>query len=186
MIIWLKQKIEFIPKPVQSFLIKALILFVIWKILYHGFLLPHRIPDTQLTENVARVTGYLYTAIIAGETSHVQTEIQGTDMISAIFIDGKRIIGIADGCNGFQLYIIYIGFIICIPTTIKRQLGFILGGVAFIYLINVVRCLVLAYMNMKDYPYFDFAHHFVFYVVVYGSIFYAWVLYMKKYDAKEE
>ena len=47
--------LNFLPKTIQHFLLRSLIIFVVWKILYHVVLFPVRIPDRQLTN----VTTYL-------------------------------------------------------------------------------------------------------------------------------
>ena len=47
--------LKFLPKNIQQFLLRSLIIFVVWKIFYHVLLFPARIPDRQLTN----VTTYL-------------------------------------------------------------------------------------------------------------------------------
>lgn len=101
-----------------------------------------------------------------------------------VLIGQRHAIGIADGCNGLALFVVYLGFIICFPIQWKRFLLFAIGGVFVIHILNIARVSGLAWVNLNFSEYMDFAHHYLFKILVYSGIFYLWVLYAKRFLVK--
>ena len=97
-----------------------------------------------------------------------------------IYRSGERTLRIANACNGLELMVLYIGFILCFPAPAARKWKFVLGGIALICLLNVLRCtgLVLIFVHYRKY--LDFSHHFLFTFVVYLLIFLLWFVFTKK------
>ena len=161
-----------LPVNLKRFLIRGAILFVAWSLLYNLLLKPAEIPDSQLSHVIvvctAKVMSWFYNDTSVRNGSH-------------IFIGAKEAIQIAPACNGLELLVLYVGFLLCIPTSKKRFWGFALGGVTVITILNVIRCVGLAILFYNDHPMADFAHHYLFKLAIYAVIFYIWVLYSKKY-----
>jgi len=95
------------------------------------------------------------------------------------------IIRIMDSCNGLELFVLYVGFIIAMPVGWKRKLTFSILGTAIIYLINVLRCVGLGELSIRWREAFDVAHHFIFNILIYSTIFGLWIVYCKKLDFKK-
>ncbi len=171
---------ENVPVHVWAFLMRALIIFVLWKLIYHLLLFPIHFPDQQLTQLTAKSTGILYSFFIKDPLVVNREEVKNGTGKSVIFIQGRRAIGIADGCNGLELYVLYIGFLFCLPSTAKRRVLFCLGGIIVIFILNNFRCFGLAWLYLNNYPIANFAHHYLFKMIIYGVIFWGWVLYSKK------
>ena len=66
------------------------------------------------------------------------------------------------------------------PGTLQRRTLFALTGVPAIYVLNVLRCGAIAWLHLNHPQMVDFAHHYLFAVVVYGFIFFMLVQYSKK------
>ena len=170
------QKIrETIPKNVLRFLIRAAVLVIIWELLYNFVLRPAGIPDDQLTRAVQlggmKVLSWFYNDV--GEDG------------SIVILNGKKAVSIARQCNGLELIVLYLGFILCLPSTFKRMISFSVVGLFVIYVLNVVRTALLAAMYDHNHSLTDFAHHYVFKIIIYAVVFLGWVLYTKK-DKKHE
>lgn len=159
-----------IPANVRPFLLRAAILIAVWELLYNFLLKPAGIPDDQLTRLVQvgamKLLSWFYTDV--GEDG------------SKIVLNGKDAVSIARQCNGLELLVLYLGFILCLPTNTKRMLSFAIIGVLVIYILNVIRTALLAAMYDQDHSLTDFAHHYVFKIIIYAVVFLGWVLYMKK------
>lgn len=159
-----------IPVNVRKFLLRAIILVVCWELLYNLLLKPTGIPDDQLTRLVQwgsmHVLSIFYTDISSYE--------------SAIIINGEKAVSIARQCNGLELIVLYIGFIVCLPSTWKKMLAFGIIGTIVIYILNILRTAGLAAMYAHQHSMTDFAHHYLFKIVIYAVVFAGWVLYMKK------
>lgn len=172
-----------IPKPVRSFLLRGLIIFVVWKTLYLGFLAYPRTLDRPLTLLVGDHSVWVLNqasrthAYTAKEMLHA-TNFEGEIKImpvSLIAKNGKKVVRIEDGCNGLELFLLYIGFILAMPAPWKRKLLFIPLGIVVIHVVNVLRCVGLCVLIQSWKEHFDLAHHYIFKMVIYGVIFALWV-----------
>jgi exosortase/archaeosortase family protein len=181
-----RSRINQIPKPVKEFLLKATILFVVWKAVYLLFLQPGRILDRPLTYVIGKGTAATLNLI---NRSHDFNAIpathlkgfgnDGTEPIMAIRSGQDMLLSIADVCNGLELLVLYAGLILCLPAARKRKLNYIFGGIFLIEIINVLRCagLVLIYVHKPEWM--DFSHHYLFTFVVYAFIFWLWYLFSR-------
>ncbi len=172
-----------VPFTVRKFLISALILFTIWKFSYHLYFKPHRLLDVPLTELTSKHTktllSFLYPQYHFSEIV-IQPKTSQDFFGISIYKYTKKILSVFDPCNALELYVLYIAFIVCMPSNWKRMLFFIIAGLASIYLLNIIRCTFLGILNLNRSVYVDFAHHYLFTMVVYIAIFLIWALYIKK------
>lgn len=173
MITAIKEQYQRIPCSLQIFLKRAIIIFIIWQVLYQFILSPDRLLDKWLTDITAIITAQLVSIFISPAT------VTFSILSATISINGERSLSIADGCNALELYIIYLGFIIAMPSNIRRLLSFAILGVASIFTLNIFRCFSIAWLHIHHPQWVDFAHHYLFYLIVYGFIFYLWTLYCK-------
>jgi exosortase/archaeosortase family protein len=176
MIQLLKQKYNTIPKHVQRFLVKALLLFAGWELLYNLVLLPTQIPDHQLKLIVGNMSAWILSFFYA--------QVHAVDMgyTVIIAIAGRRILGIAAACDGLKLMALNTGVLLCIPASAQRKMVFIAAGVLGICLLNAVRCAALAHIYMNHVSLFEVAHKWIFTLVVYFAVFGGWVLFIKGYE----
>lgn len=159
-----------LPQSVRHFLVKTALLLSGWLAVYHLLLKPFRFPDKYLTNIVIDGTVYLL-------------QLLGFDTVSKgqwVYINNEFSVGIADQCNGLELMVLFIGFLLAIGGTFKSKLLYMLNGVILIFVLNVVRCTALAYMTYINAPLIDFAHHYAFKLVIYAVIFMMWYLYSQK------
>lgn len=159
-----------IPENIRPFLLRAAILIAAWELLYNFVLKPSGIPDDQLTRIVQvgamKLLSFFYTNV--GEDENV------------IILNGSRAVSIARQCNGLELIVLYLGLLFCLPSSPKRMILFGTVGVLVIYILNIIRTAMLAVMYDINHSMTDFAHHYVFKIVIYAVVFLGWVLYMKK------
>lgn len=172
-----------IPASVRKFLITSIILFTIWKVCYHLYLKPTRLIDIPLTVQTANNTQQLLQAIYPNYnfTNEQRLPKEKIDFFGVyIMKDSKKIIGIFDPCNALEVFVIYIGLIICLPSNFKRMALYIVLGIVGLYILNILRCTVLGILNINRSVYVDFAHHYLFTMVVYIGIFLGWASYIKQ------
>jgi len=172
----LKERYNKIPVGVRHFLLKALLLLVLWKALYYFVLFPTHIPDRWITD---------ITTIAVAKLLHLFSGQVITILWSGtrdnIYINNNFLVGIAYDCNGLEEFELYIAILICLPTKWKRTLLYYVMGILGIYVLNVLRCAGLGWMKYIDNPLMDVAHHYAFKLVIYSFIFILWVWYSKKY-----
>lgn len=183
----LKSTWHTIPTEVQRFLKRALLIFIIWKLVYHLFLFNGRIIDKPLTDwstkGAEKIMQLFYPdrKLMIREECNIAPELNN-ELVCAdfLFLDGRKIVGVADFCNALELYVLYIGFLLAFPASLKRIILFSVSGIIVIYISNIIRLAALASMNMHRMNAVDMAHHYVFKMMVYALIFGLWVLFTKK------
>lgn len=189
-----KSLVNNIPLPIRLFLGKAFLFFVIWKIIYSFFLFDNQIVDKFLTTHVGEASVKVlnslgtmsgFTAINESVVEPLYGELQAFNM-SVIYHNDVRILNIANACNGLELLVLYVGFIVCMPSSFKRKLFYIVIGVILIDIVNILRCVGLIHLREYFHAYFDFAHHYVFKVMVYSSTFVLWIVFTRKIKIKNE
>jgi exosortase/archaeosortase family protein len=174
-----KQEYKKTPKAVRRFIKGALLLFVAWQLLYHFLLEPYRIPDGWLTGVTARATAWVWSFFEPG-----MWVLTGNPM-DYVVMRNTRIVGIADGCNALEIYILYVAFLICYPVSSwKKVLLMGVGGVAGIAVLNVARCTAIGWLNLYHPQWVDFAHHYAFTLIVYAFVFLLWRIYVRTEDKK--
>jgi exosortase family protein XrtF len=176
-----------IPRPVLLFLLKALVIFVVWKVLYLTLLLPHLIPDRVLTRFVG-VSTVSVLNLFTPQSPYRAVELNDDNTDDGVFyratcIDIRRdelqTLRVANACNGLELMVLYVAFLYCFPAPWKRRLVFAIWGCLLITLMNVLRCAALVVIFERYKAYLDFSHHFIFTFVIYCVIFTGWFFFTK-------
>ena len=182
-----------IPKQIRFFLVKALLFFIIWKVIYGIFLFNTKILDFPLTEHVANSSVMVLNKFttMSGFTAarEVESVIYKGDLIaygsSSIYHNNKLVLNVADACNGLEFLVLYIGFIVCMPSKFWRKIKYISIGIIILDGINILRASGLIYMREYFHAYFDFAHHYLFKATVYATAFIMWMLFTRKIQLKK-
>lgn len=186
----LKSFFKDIPLPIRLFLGKALLFFIVWKIIYTFFFLDSGYLDYPLTTHVADTSVWILNNLghMSGFTSERVLIEGGTRVFesSEIYHNGYLVLYIADACNALELFVLYIGFIICMPSKFWRKVKYLIIGIIIIDFINILRCCGLIYLQEYFNQYFEFAHHYVFKIVVYSTTFLIWIMYSRKLSLKNE
>jgi exosortase/archaeosortase family protein len=184
--VFLKEQISEIPKPIRKFALNCLLIFIIWQTVYVFLLEPKRIIDKPLTELVGNLTKEGLQLIYPSSNFTTQniknlffTDIEISSELYTVFMGNQKLIGIADSCNGLNLYILFIGFIIAFPNTFKRKISFGIYGFIIVFGVNVLRCIGLGMVQIH-YPHFMvYAHHYIFKIITYGVVFFLWIKFAK-------
>lgn len=163
------------PPATVRFLVRGLIIFIGWRLLYELWLRPLGFPDHELTQFLIKLTYSVLHPFYPG------LNIQGY----ALYIYQEPVITFTTGCNGLELMVLYISFLICYPTTWKRMLIFSVAGIIIINIMNVARCAGLAVWAYHHIPLWDFMHHYLFKLIIYAVNFYLWVLYCRHNGVKK-
>ena len=157
---------------IKTFLIRSGILFLVWIVIYHGFILPN-----------GNINAFLTNTVVHGTVFGLETlgyESEGRDEV--IYIDNKPSVMVADACNGLELFALFAGFLIAFPGPIKYKLIFIPAGLLFIFLLNIIREVALALNYNYFNETFELNHKYTYVFVVYIFIFLMWRYWLKKYS----
>jgi len=179
-----------IPVAVKQFLLRAIAILVAWKILYLVVLLPSRVLDKPLSHSVANNAAAMLNTFTHSADYSAKSEYGNTDdgltnvPLDNVYYHQKNIVSIEDGCNGLELFILYAGFIICMPAVMGRKIFFVVAGILLIHVMNIIRCAGITYIILYDPKHADFAHHYIFTFVVYGLIIGLWLIFSQRLGIK--
>ncbi len=166
-------------KVMLSFLLKLFGLVILWEIIYIYILKPLRIPDAFLTHILtASVTTCIN--VFFKLSSPVTWIVDNVHLADHIQQYGKTILSIFDDCNGLDLYLIYLVFLILLPFSAKRKLKFSLIGIISIFIGNIIRCIGLYWIYVHYRGMFEFNHHYVFTIMMYLIILVCWIFFTRK------
>ncbi len=169
-----------LPLSVKWFCIKIALLFTAWQLLYLFVLLPARIPDKQITIATAAGTSKVLNWLYPHDDLRYKPAESAIPMntMVAVYINRQKVIGIADGCNAFELQVLFIGILLSISRIRPLTILYILVGVPLITVCNILRCSLIGWLNINQHiSLSNFAHHYLFKILIYGLIFYMWKLY---------
>ncbi|MDB5112185.1 MAG: hypothetical protein JWR67_3299 [Mucilaginibacter sp.] len=181
-----------IPAAVKQFLLKGVILLIAWKVVYLFFLSPTGFLDKPLTITVCTQTVKSLNWVTNSGNYSSKSEVidrvvdaKSTRIYQeAIYFRQRKVVTIEDACNGLELFVLYAGFIICLPALLSRKLIFIIAGILIIHLVNLFRCAGITYITLYYLPHADFAHHYVFFIIVYACIIALWLGFSNKLSLK--
>lgn len=182
---WLKESLAQIQQNRQLviFLGRAFLLFIGWVLIYST---DNHIPpiiNKFLTVQIAKLSvivlhffneGYGLGPYILNAPSDEDGWVSGHIIL---YLNGQRSVFIADVCNGLELYVLYIGYIIAFRQRLSIKLMFIAIGIPFLIIVNIFRVAALALLFDNMPQIFQFAHHYLFTATMYISIFLIWYWY---------
>ena len=164
---------KFFNEPIVRFLSLGLALYLSWLALYEWWIHPMEWVDK---------------AVIANTLTISQKFLEWMGHI--VERDGNRIIGITgtpglfigDSCNGISLFALFSIFILAFPGKIISKIIFIPAGILHIHFLNVGRVVILAIIETHSYEWTEFNHTYTFTLIIYGSIFGMWLLWINKFS----
>lgn len=162
-----------LKKLLIGFLLKALVLFIGWQVLYYAYLLPN-----------GALNDFLSTLVVQG--TDIGLRLLGFDTYYQghyIYMDDQAVVLVNNGCNGLELFVLYMGFLICFPGSWKYKAFFIPAGVLVVFILNILRniALVLNYRFFETT--FDFNHKYTYVFIVYVVVFAMWRFWLNRYSS---
>lgn len=182
-----------LPKQVRLFLMRVIVLFIGWKMLYLFILIPAEVPDAWLVKQLGKGTvqalNFFYDTTDFTAQATTKKKIYGTELVNVTFSHvqwgKKKLIGIYQACNGLELLILYAGFILAFSGSWQTKMLFIAGGISILFLINILRLVMLGIISIEYPAHFQFAHKYLFNMIVYAITFLLWMGYVKVKHRKE-
>lgn len=167
-------------KVLVGFLSRAGLIYLAWFLIYNTNQTIPFLLNRFLTTLVAKLSVLVLRVIDEGYTigtyhlSDKMLENSFTGGNTAVYLNGKTSVGIADTCNGLELFVLFAGYILAYPQRWKIKLLFIAGGIPLLMLLNILRIVALASIYEYLPNFFLFAHHYLFTATMYIGIFLIW------------
>ncbi len=167
-------------KPALLFLFKFLGIYVLGNIAY-GIYVNHYYPQSDPT---TKWISNQVSDIISAVGTQVQT-MSNSDKATISLIEEstkETIINIFEGCNGINVAIVFLAFLVAYQGTVKRTVMFGLAGLLVIHIFNLARIMLL-FQQAKDHsPYFYYVHKYLFTAILYLVVAVLWWFWISKFN----
>lgn len=162
----------FLKKPVSRFLLTVLVLYLLFYFVYNVWIHPGEKVDLFVIDITISLSRFILEAM-------GYTVFTGTERV--IGVDGTGGLWIGDNCNGITLFILFAVFVMAYKGNVKTKLIFIILGILSLQLLNVFRVVGLAILDTYSRAWTEFNHTYTFNIIIYGYIFFLWMLWVNKY-----
>jgi exosortase family protein XrtF len=99
-----------------------------------------------------------------------------------VWYNKKYVIRIVEGCNAVSIFILFFSFILAFSGKLKTTVLYILFGIMFIYVLNVIRIALLAVLLFYFPEQKHILHGVLFPLIIYGAVFILWVIWINKFS----
>jgi exosortase family protein XrtF len=99
-----------------------------------------------------------------------------------LLIENQYVARVIEGCNSVSVIILFVAFIVAFAGNLKTTIIFSILGSLFIYAINVIRIALLTVLIYKYPERQEFLHNLVFPAIIYGCVFFLWVIWVNKFS----
>ncbi len=126
-------------------------------------------------------------AKLVGLVSDEAYAVPNTEGPTIRIMTGNRIIlNVFEGCNGINVVIVFLAFILAFGGSTKKMIWFIPGGLLVIHLFNLGRIILLYYLSYNNSTFFYYFHKYFFTAVIFGAVFILWWLWIILNHEKRE
>ena len=88
------------------------------------------------------------------------------------------ILNVFEGCNGLNVIIVFLAFILAFGGSVRKMFWFIPVGLLAIHAFNLGRIMLLYFLSYTGSNYFHYFHKYLFTAVIYGAVFFLWWLWI--------
>lgn len=135
------------------------------------------LPDPMTTEVSREVT-----AILRGLGSDVRFEANPMGPTVFIFDGTRKVLNVFEGCNGLNVMIVFLSFVLAFGGRRQRVLWFVPTGFLVIHLANLGRVLWLFWLSSVNARLFYYFHKYFFTAVIYVIVFVLWWFWVTRWN----
>jgi exosortase family protein XrtF len=167
-------------KPTILFLSKFLAFYLVGNLLYGLFVTTFYPQPDPITKIVTRQTAWVLSK--AGWPAY--TVNRAEKPTTAIIYQSHSIVTVYEGCNGVNIMIIFMAFIVAFGPVQKAMYWFLLLGVLVIHFSNLFRIGLLFLVTIKMPTYLYFTHKYLFTAFIYGFVLLLWMVWVAWFSSK--
>jgi exosortase family protein XrtF len=165
-------------KPALLFLGKFVLIYVVGNILYGVFIEAYGESPDPVTIFVTKQTATVLNLL----NSEVSSTVNPNGPTVFLNHDGDVVISVFEGCNGINVIIVFVAFLIAFGGRKQMLLWFIPLGILTIHILNLFRLGLLYELAESGSRHFHYFHKYVFTGLLYVSVFVLWAIWVKKYQ----
>lgn len=180
-------------KPTIFFLLKFVLIYLLGSTLYGLFISNYDLQAkldpatrwiTYQCASTANIFGY-ETEVL--EDDHLNWQGEDEQTFDSLWLNAQYAISVEEGCNGINIMILFVAFVIGFGGRWLNMLLFIPAGLFFIHLANLGRLMLLSLLNVEfEGRGFHFFHKYGFTAVLYVAILILWYFWVMRWNGKSQ
>ncbi len=120
------------------------------------------------------------------ENDQRQRKVRVETPFHSLLLNGNYALSVQEGCNGINLFILYLAFIWSLPKGSAFTFKMSLLGIGLIHFLNLMRLSALVWLNTHgQQEYFHFYHKYAFTLGLYFIVLILWYHYLSKDSGKD-
>lgn len=168
-------------RPFILFLLKFFFCYVVLTFFYNLYLNQFDLNNFEIDD---------FTILVAHQTqdfisifdSNVRLETNLFEPSVNLFFHNKWVSRIIEGCNALSVMILFVSFVVAFTGKLKNTLVFVFFGLIIIHIFNVFRIAMLVIAMYYHPEYQHFLHNIVFPLIIYGTVFLLWIIWVNKFS----
>lgn len=168
-------------RPALRFLATFIGVYVVLNVVYGAWVSSYGTRPDPMTVWVSRQTAGVETTI--SDACNSELNEKGP----TVFLrdeTGRTVLNVFEGCNGLNVMVVFIAFVLAFGGTAKKMLWFIPAGLVIIHLSNLVRLLFLYYLADTKSHYFYYFHKYFFTGAIYLIVFILWWVWVRYFHQR--
>ena len=159
-------------KPTILFLVKFFGIYLIGNLLYGWYITAYHPDPDPLTRWVTEQTA---TALHLAGYTDIAAHDHPARPTTYLEWNERAVVAVFEGCNGLNVVIVFLSFLLAFGPYNKRMIWFIPLGLLIIHLSNLLRIglLFMVSLHMPDFLYFT--HKYLFTAFIYLFVFLLWI-----------
>jgi exosortase family protein XrtF len=167
-------------KPALLFLGKFLLVYFLGNLIYGFYVESFGEKPDPVTSLISHQTSW-----ILNKTGYnTRTEDHSSSPKVIIEENGLGVLNVFEGCNGVNVMIVFIAFLIAYGGRIVSLIVFLISGVILIHLFNLLRVCYLFYLAYNNSQTFYFYHKYFFTATLYAVVFGLWAIWVIWFNEK--
>lgn len=163
-------------KETIAFLIKFIGIYVIANVFY-GLAIEYYHPSP---DPITKIVSQQVAAILNSFAETVSLTSESQSPYIRFITNGKTIIRAFEGCNGVNVMIVYLSFIIAFKGNLKSTILFLFIGLVIIHVMNLFRVGLLYEIALRFPNRLYFFHKYFFTALLYVIVFVLWYFWVKQ------
>ena len=169
-------------KPSLFFLGKFLAVYLAGNIIYGLWVRAVAPQADSMTKVMTEQTSLVLNTF--GENTSVVASDHGPTMW--LQKSSKTILNVFEGCNGINVMIVFLAFIVAFGGALKKMFWFVPAGLVCIHLFNLIRIALLYVVAQHYQRYFYYVHKYIFTAFLYLIVLMLWGLWVAKLSGEKD
>jgi len=163
-------------KPTILFLAKFIAIYVVANLVYGFYVSAYWPGPDRITSEVSRQTSIALN--LYGWETHIKDST--TKPVTVLSNTNQPVLHIYEGCNGVNVMIIFVAFLVAFGPMRRAMLWFIPVGLTVIHLFNLFRVGLLYWVALYRPDFMYLLHKYFFTAVLYIVVFLLWIVWVRK------